>query len=88
MNWKWLNGILLVLIICSAIGVIYAKHVNRQHYAKLREYQKQRDVLNVDWGKLQLEQSTWATQSRVDTFARKKLSMRNIDYSQALVIKP
>jgi cell division protein FtsL len=57
-------------------------------YVELRELQVARDNLNVDWGRLQLEQSTWATHSRVEAVARKKLGMRNIDYGEVMILKP
>ena len=34
-----------------------------------------RDEMDVEWGQLQLEQSTWATHSRIDPIAREQLGM-------------
>lgn len=82
------NSVLLLLIMVSALAVVYVKHENRMLYTQLRELQKQRDLMDVDWGRLQLEQSTWATHSRVDNVARKKLAMRTLDYSEIVVVKP
>ncbi len=79
---------LLIAIVASAIGVVYAKHTNRMLYVELRELQNERDNLNVDWGRLQLEQSTWATHGRVETVARKKLNMHNLNFSEVVIIKP
>ena len=81
------NVALVVLLMVSALGVVYAKHRNRMLYVELRELQTVRDNLNVDWGRLQLEQSTWATHSRVEAVARKKLGMRNIDYGEVMILK-
>jgi cell division protein FtsL len=85
---KLLNVILLTLVVVTALGVIYAKHENRKLYVQLRELQKQRDVLDVDWGRLQLEQSTWATHSRIEEIARKKLNMHNVEFGEMLIVKP
>ena len=82
-----INLALVVLLMVSALGVVYAKHRNRMLYVELRELQAVRDNLNVDWGRLQLEQSTWATHSRVEAVARKKLGMRNIDYGEVMILK-
>ena len=82
------NVALVALLMVSALGVVYAKHRNRMLYVELRELQTARDDLNVDWGRLQLEQSTWATHSRVEAVARKKLSMRNINYGEVIIVKP
>jgi len=82
------NFALVLVIVTSAIGVIYSKHHNRMLYVELRELETKRDNLNVDWGRLQLEQSTWATHGRVESAARKRLGMRNIDYAEVVIIKP
>lgn len=88
MMLKLFNVVLLILVVMSAFGVIYAKHENRKLYVQFRESQKQRDALDVDWGRLQLEQSTWATHSRIEEVARRKLAMRNVDFGTAVIIKP
>ncbi len=88
MMLKLFNVVLLILVVMSAFGVIYAKHENRKLYVQFRESQKQRDALDVDWGRLQLEQSTWATHSRIEEVARKKLAMRNVEFGAAVIIKP
>ena len=82
------NVSLIVLVMVSAIGVIYAKHRNRMLYVELRQLQSARDDLNVDWGRLQLEQSTWATHSRIEAVARKKLGMRTLNYGEVIILKP
>lgn len=88
MIFRLVNVCLVFIIIASAIGVIYAKHQNRMLYAELRGLEVKRDNLNVDWGRLQLEQSTWATHGRVESAARKRLNMRNIDYAEVVVVQP
>ena len=85
---KLFNVIVLLLVVVTALGVVYSKHENRKLYVQLRELQKQRDALDVDWGRLQLEQSTWATHSRIEEIARKKLSMRNVEFGEMVIVKP
>ncbi|MGD8782962.1 MAG: cell division protein FtsL [Thioalkalispiraceae bacterium] len=85
---RFINISLVLIIVASAIGVIYSKHQNRMLYVELRELETKRDNLNVDWGRLQLEQSTWATHGRIESAARKRLNMRNIDYAEVVIIKP
>lgn len=85
---KLFNLILLAVVVITALGVVYAKHENRKLYVQFRELQKQRDALDVDWGRLQLEQSTWATHGRIEEIARKKLGMRNVDFGEVVIIKP
>ena len=88
MMLRLFNISLVCIIVASAIGVIYSKHKNRMLYVELRELEVKRDNLNVDWGRLQLEQSTWATHGRVESAARKRLNMRNVDYAEVIIIKP
>ena len=88
MMLRLLNISLVLIIIISAIGVIYSKHRNRMLYVELRELEVNRDNLNVDWGRLQLEQSTWSTHGRIESAARKRLHMRNVDYSEVVIVKP
>lgn len=85
---KLFNVIVLLLVVVTALGVVYSKHENRKLYVQLRELQKQRDALDVDWGRLQLEQSTWATHSRIEEIARKKLNMRNVEFGEMVIVKP
>lgn len=87
MNNKWALPLLAVLVLVSALGVVYAKHQNRKLYAELAQLQKQRDAMEVEWGRLQLEQSTWATHGRIEKIARQKLNMRNVDYDKVVIVK-
>ena len=87
MRARILAAVLVLIVMTSAVSVIYAKHRNRMLYVELTRLQQQRDELNVDWGRLQLEQSTWATHGRIETIARKKLGMRNVDYGEVVILK-
>jgi len=87
MSGRILAAVLVLAVMVSAIGVIYTKHRNRMLYVELTHLQQQQDELNVDWGRLQLEQSTWATHSRIEKVARNKLGMRNVDYSEVVIVK-
>jgi len=59
----------------SALGVVYSRHESRKLFVELQSLQEQRDEMNVDWGRLQLEQSTWTTHGRVADTARERLNM-------------
>lgn len=67
--------ILLIITFVSAISVVYVKHYNRKLFVELQQLEKQRDDMEVEWGKLQLEQNTWATHARIERIAREKLQM-------------
>ncbi len=71
----WMIGVLVIAVVASAVGVVYSQYEVRVLFAKKQALIAQRDDLNVEWGRLQLEQSTWGTQSRVEHMARQKLEM-------------
>jgi cell division protein FtsL len=87
MSGRILAAVMVLAVMVSAIGVVYAKHRNRMLYVELTRLQQQQDELNVDWGRLQLEQSTWATHGRIEKVARNKLGMRNVDYGEVVILK-
>ena len=80
--------LLLVAVVASAIGVIYVKHQNRKLFIELEQQRKQQDQLDVDWGRLQLEQSTWATHGRIEDIARRKLGMGLPNENEVVIVRP
>lgn len=64
-----------VTVMVSALGVVYSRHESRKLFVELQSLQEQRDEMNVDWGRLQLEQSTWTTHGHVADTARERLDM-------------
>ncbi|MCK5639285.1 MAG: cell division protein FtsL [Gammaproteobacteria bacterium] len=82
------KAILALLVLISAVGVVYAKHESRQLFIELQTLQEVRDQLNVRWGRLQLEQSTWATHGRIEDVAREKLGMKLPSAAAVVIVKP
>ncbi len=66
---------LAVMIVWSALSVVKTRHESRKLFIALQEMENQRDAMNENWGRLQLEQATWGTHSRIEEFARDKLEM-------------
>ncbi|MFV2061376.1 MAG: cell division protein FtsL [Gammaproteobacteria bacterium] len=77
---------LTAIIFVSSLSVIYIKHNSRKIFSELNELQASRDKMNVEWGQLQLEQSTWATHGRIERIARKKIGMGIPDYQDIIFI--
>jgi cell division protein FtsL len=67
---------LVFLVMASAIGGIYAKHEARRLFTELQRLNVERDSMEVEWGQLQIEQSTWSTYARVEQLAREDMKMR------------
>lgn len=80
-------SLLLLAVITSAMTVVYMKHQSRRLFVELEKLNKQRDGMNTEWRQLQLEQSTWATHSRIESVATQKLRMRNVEYENTVIIK-
>ena len=78
-----LSGKVLVVVVAvlwvgalgSAAGAIYCKHRARQMFVELEQLNARRDNLEIEWGQLQLEQSSWSTQAFVERVATTKLHM-------------
>jgi cell division protein FtsL len=69
--------ILLAATLSSAIAVVWTRHESRVLFVELTRLQNLRDDLNIEYGKLELEQATWAEPRRVDDEARQQLGMVN-----------
>ncbi len=68
-------GILLLAVVASGVAVVWARHQDRIAFVELTRLQSQRDALNVEFGRLELEQATWASPSRIEAIARGQLGM-------------
>jgi cell division protein FtsL len=71
-----LNPLLLLALIACALGVVTSQHKARKLYMELQKEQDQAQQMDVEWGQLQLEQSTWAMPARVEKVATMKLQMQ------------
>ncbi len=77
-----------LLVLVSAAGVIYSKHESRKLFVQLQALQKEQDQMDIEWGRMQLEQSTWATHGRIERLARKKLDMQIPSVDKVVIIRP
>jgi cell division protein FtsL len=68
-------AVLLPAVVASGIAVVWARHQDRAAFVELSNLQNQRDALNVEFGRLELEQATWASPSRIENIARAQLGM-------------
>ncbi len=89
MNWRLLGlSTLLIGVLASALGVVQSKHESRKRFVELQRLYAQRDELNIEWGRLQLEQSTWATHGRIEQVAREQLRMAMPAQRKTVVVMP
>ena len=67
--------ILAIVCVISAIAIVYTKHESRNLFVELEQLTAERDELNIEWGQLQIEQSTWATHARIERVALEELEL-------------
>ena len=65
-----------VAVVVSALAVVYAKFESRSLF------------MDVEWGQLQLEQSTWAAHGRIERLAHQRLQMVVPEAAQIVVVSP
>jgi cell division protein FtsL len=71
-----LNLLLLLVLVVCALGLVTSQHKSRKLFAELEREQERARALDIEFGQLQLEASTWGLHSRVEKIAIGKLGMR------------
>ncbi len=79
---------LAAVLLATAMGIVFSTHESRKLFVELQGLQKIRDELNAEWGRLQLEQSTWATHGRIEQIANNKLDMVNPSAGTVVIVRP
>jgi cell division protein FtsL len=78
----------LVLLVLSALGLVTSQHKARKLFVELQKEQEAAKQMDVEWGQLQLEQSTWAMHSRIEKIAAKYLRMQVPEAERVQIIAP
>lgn len=81
-------AVLLVANLVTALAVVYARHQHRQQFVQLTRLEKARDELDIEFGRLQLEQATWAESNRIDQVARDRLGMKFPEGDEIVMVRP
>ena len=81
-----LNLLLLSLIVASSLALITAQHQARKLYNELQVEQASAKRYEEELGRLQIEQSTWSTPTRIEKIARERLAMRLPESSQTRIL--
>ena len=85
------SGLLVFVfaVVCtlSAVALVYTKHESRKLFIELETLARERDELDIEWGQLQIEQSTWATHARIEKVAAQELKLTRPDTSEIYVIE-
>jgi cell division protein FtsL len=92
MKYRRLLPVLLPLlwlgVLASAVQVIYARHKARDVFVHLEKLNAERDSLDIEWGRLQLEQSYWSSNAFVERVANAKLQMNLPQTRDVRIVRP
>jgi len=69
------NLLLLALLVACGLSLVTSRHQARKQFVDLERAQADARNYEIEFGQLQLEQSTWAMPSRVEKIARVSLGM-------------
>jgi cell division protein FtsL len=83
---QWFVAMLSSLIVISSFSFVYVTNQTRYYYQKLQYAQMRENALDVQWGQLLLEQSTWATQARIQRIAEQRLGMQAPKAKKVVII--
>lgn len=83
-----LIAVLVVANVVTALVLVRDRHEHRLQFIALTKLEKARDELNIEFGRLQLEQATWAESNRVDQVARARLEMVFPRTEDIVVLRP
>jgi cell division protein FtsL len=64
-----------VLVLVLALSLVYTRVTTRSLYLELQSLQQHRDYLNVEWGRLLLQEARYAEPRYIEKVARKQLGM-------------
>ena len=79
---------LAVALFVSAVALVYVQHHRRMQFVELRKLERERDAMQVEWGQLKLEQSTWATHERIERLALDKLDLHTPAAAEVVLVSP
>jgi cell division protein FtsL len=81
-----LNLLLLAVLVACALGLVTSQHEARKLFSQLERERSRARELDVEYGRLQLEASTWGLHSRVERIALGTLGLRAPDPRRVRVI--
>lgn len=81
-----LNLLLLAVLVACALGLVTSQHKARKLFGDLERENSRARELDVEYGQLQLEASTWGLHSRVEKIATGTLGMRAADPRRVRIV--
>jgi cell division protein FtsL len=78
---------LVVAVLGLSLLVVYTRQESRRLYSDHQKLTQERDALNVEWGRLLLEEGAWSQHRRVESTARTRLGMELPSATQIMVVR-
>jgi cell division protein FtsL len=73
-------------VVASGIWIVEIEHRSRQLFIEAEALNRELDRLQTEWGRLQIEQGTYATHSRVEALVRQRLELTVPSGDQLVVV--
>ena len=71
-----INLLLLAMLVVCALSLVTSRHQARKLFVDLEREQSHSRAHEVEFGQLQIEQSTWAMPARIEKIGREQLHMQ------------
>ena len=81
----WLGCVLASLVLCSALALVYTRDVSRFTFIKMHQLTHANTSLQVRWGQLLLEKSSWST-AQIHHIAQTQLNMQSPIGKQTIMV--
>jgi cell division protein FtsL len=82
-----LRVLLFLAVLVSAAAVILIAHHNRQMSIAIEQLMQEKDLLDVQWRNLVLEQSSLTEHNRIENLVKKQLNMHRPSPSEEVVVR-
>ena len=79
--------VLLGVVLVSGLAVVNMTHANRFAFNELQELKEEAVDLNVAWGQLLIEQSTFGVEDRIEIKAAQQLQMQVPEVSDIVMVR-
>lgn len=80
--------VLWFAVLISATSVVYERYQARLLFTRLEMLNAQRDALDTELGRLELEESTWSSNALVERMAGSKLHMVMPPSADVRIVRP
>jgi len=82
-----LLGVVLLALMASSIALVDSRHESRRQFMELSKLERERDQLDVEFGKLKIEQAMLADTYRIEMEAGARLNLRFPDPVQMEMVE-